>query len=410
MANRVAITGCGAVCALGNSVPEITEALRAGRSGVRLVAADPVSAPVAGGFPLLESAYVDLSTSDKALFDPVTRYAMHAAREALEQCGLLQDHSLRQRAAVYIGTALGGAHSTEEAHRDVWYHGTRPKPLTVLSAMANAPAAHLSIRFGLMGPSLTYSIACASSAVAIGEAFRAIRDGRVDCALAGGAEACMTPVIVRSWQSMRILANVDSRSPAEACKPFSRELSGLVLGEGAAMLVLERLHGATARGATVLCELLGYGCTSDASHICIPSSAGESSAILAALDDACLAKSEIDYISAHGTGTRLGDITETQAIRQVFGDHASSLAVSSTKSAHGHLLGAAGALELVATIAAVRARFLPATLHLRHPDPECDLDYVPNEPRSDVRVDTFMSNSFAFGGTNAVLVGRFNAC
>jgi 3-oxoacyl-[acyl-carrier-protein] synthase II len=406
MANRVAVTGFGAVCALGNSVPELSDALRAGRSGIRLVAADPVSAPVAGGFPLLESAYVDLSPSDKALFDPVTRYAMHAAREALEQCGLLQDESLRQRTAVYLGTAMGGAHSTEEAHRDVWYHGTRPKPLTVLSAMANAPAAHLSIRFGLRGPSLTYSIACASSAVAIGEAFRAIREGRVDCAIAGGTEACMTPVVIRAWQAMRILANVDSRSPAEACKPFSRERTGLVLGEGAAILVLERLHGALARGAPVLCELLGYGCTSDASHICIPSSDGQASAMVAALDDACLAKGEIGYISAHGTGTRLGDITETQAIRQVFEDRASCIPVSSTKSAHGHLLGAAGALELVATIAAVRARFLPATLHLRERDPECDLDYVPNEPRGDVRIDTFMSNSFAFGGTNAVLIGR----
>src|SRR5690349_9788260 len=203
MVNRVAITGFGAVCALGNSVSEITEALRAGKSGVRLIAADPVSAPVAGGFPLLESAYVDLSASDRALFDPVTRYAMHAAREALEQCGLLSDHSLRERTAVYLGTAMGGAHSTEEAHRDVWYHGTRPKPLTVLSAMPNAPAAHLSIRFGMRGPSLTYSVACASSAIAISEAFRAVREGRVECALAGGAEACMTPVIVRAWQAMR---------------------------------------------------------------------------------------------------------------------------------------------------------------------------------------------------------------
>jgi 3-oxoacyl-(acyl-carrier-protein) synthase len=404
MANRVAVTGLGAVCALGNSVPELTEALRAGRSGVRLIAADPVSAPVAGGFPLLESAYVDLSASDRALFDPVTRYAMHAAREALEQCGLLTDHSLRERTAVYLGTAMGGAHSTEEAHRDVWYHGTRPKPLTVLTAMPNAPAAHLSIRFGMRGPSLTYSIACASSAVAIGEAFRAVRDGRVDCAIAGGAEACMTPVAVRAWQSMRILAQVDTRAPAEACRPFSRDRSGLVLGEGSAMIVLERLHGAMARGAPVLCELLGFGCTSDASHICIPSSVGQSEAMLAALNDACLAKGEIGYISAHGTGTRLGDIAETQSIRQVFGDHASTLPVSSTKSAHGHLLGAAGALEFVATIAALRARFLPATLNFREPDPECDLDYVPNEPRGDARIATFMSNSFAFGGSNAVLI------
>ncbi len=170
------------------------------------------------------------------------------------------------------------------------------------------------------------------------------------------------------------------------------------------MLVLERLHGAVARGAPVLCELLGFGCTSDATHICIPSSKGQSAAILAALNDACLAKGEIGYISAHGTGTRLGDIAETQSIRQVFGEQASTLPISSTKSAHGHLLGAAGALEFVATIAALRARFLPATLNLREPDPECDLDYVPNEPRSDVRIGTFMSNSFAFGGSNAVLI------
>jgi 3-oxoacyl-[acyl-carrier-protein] synthase II len=216
----------------------------------------------------------------------------------------------------------------------------------------------------------------------------------------------MTPVMVRAWQSMRILANVDSRAPAEACKPFSRDRSGLVLGEGAAILVLERLHGALARGAPVLCELLGFGCSSDAAHICIPSSEGQSAAMLAALNDACLAKGEVGYISAHGTGTRIGDIAETRAIREVFGDHASTLAVSSTKSAHGHLLGAAGALELVATIAALRARFLPATLHLREPDPECDLDYVPNEPRVDVRVATFMSNSFAFGGSNAVLIAQ----
>ena len=213
----------------------------------------------------------------------------------------------------------------------------------------------------------------------------------------------MAPVVVRAWQSMRILANVDSRSPQEACKPFALDRTGIVLGEGAAMLVLERLHGAMARGAPVLCELLGFGCTSDASHICIPSSAGQSAAMRAALNDACLGNSAIGYVSAHGTGTRLGDMTETQALHHVFGDSAPP--VSSTKSAHGHLLGAAGALELVATIAALRARFLPATLHLRERDPECDLDYVPNEARTDVRVDTFMSNSFAFGGSNAVLIG-----
>ncbi|MEJ1966618.1 MAG: beta-ketoacyl-[acyl-carrier-protein] synthase family protein [Gammaproteobacteria bacterium] len=404
MVNRVAVTGYGAVCALGNCVSELTESLRSARSGVRLIAADPASPPAAGGFPLLESAYAELSASDRALFDPVTRYAMHAAREALEQSGLLNEPLLRERAAVYVGTAMGGANAAEEAHRDVWYHGAPPKPLAVLCAMSNAPAAHLSIRYGLKGPNLTYSVACASSAIAIGEAFRAIREGRIECALVGGTEACITPVVVRAWQTMRILASVDSRAPGETCRPFSRNRSGLVLGEGAAMVVLERLHGAVARGAPVLCELLGFGSAADASHICIPSSEGQSAAIVAALNDACLAATEVSYISAHGTGTRVGDIAETRAIRQSFGDHASVLPISSTKSAHGHLLGAAGALEFVATLAALRGGFLPATLNLRDPDPECDLDYVPNEPRSVAGMGTFLSNSFAFGGSNAVLI------
>ena len=405
MPNRVAVTGYGAVCALGNCVSELTEALRTGRSGVRLIASEPTYPPAAAGFPLFDSAQDD-GTSDRLLFDPVTRYALLAAREALEQSGLLTETSLRDRSAIYVGTAMGGARAAEDAHRDVWYHGTPPKPIAVLSAMSNAPAAHLSIRYGLKGPNVTYSVACASSAIAIGEAFRAVREGRVDCALVGGAEACITPVVVRAWQSMRILASVDTRTPGETCRPFARNRSGLVLGEGAAMLVLERLHGAVARGAPVLCELLGYGCTADATHICIPSSAGQSAAIVTALNDACLAPTEIGYISAHGTGTRVGDLAETRAIRQTFADHASALAVSSTKSAHGHLLGAAGALEFVASLAAIRAGFLPATLNLRDPDPECDLDYVPNEPRNAGRVSTFMSNSFAFGGSNAVLIAR----
>jgi 3-oxoacyl-[acyl-carrier-protein] synthase II len=406
MKHRVVVTGCGAVSALGNSVADMTEALRAGKSGVRLVAADPTCPPVAAGCPLLERAYADLCASERALFDPVTRYAMHAAQEALAQSGVLHDHARAQRAAVYLGTALGGAHTTEEAHRDIWYHGTSPKPLAVLCAMSNAPAAHLAIRFGLRGPNLTYSVACASSAIAIGEAFNAVRDGRLECALAGGSEACITSVVLRAWQAMRILASVDTRASSEACKPFARNRSGLVLGEGAAMLVIEKLDAALERGAPVLCELLGFGSAADASHICIPSAEGQATAIAAALQDAKLRAEEIGYINAHGTGTRVGDIAETRAIRQAFGDHASLLATSSTKSAHGHLLGAAGALEFVATIAALRAGFLPATLNLRDRDPECDLDYVPLEPRAGVRIQTFMSNSFAFGGSNAVLVAR----
>jgi 3-oxoacyl-[acyl-carrier-protein] synthase II len=404
MTHRVAVTGCGVVCALGNSLSEFAAALRAGRSGVRLIASDPSGPPCVAACPTMEGAYSDLCATERALFDPVTRYAMHAAQEALEQSGLLSEQTLCRSAGVYVGTALGGMYTIDEAYRDIWYHGTPPKPLAIVCAMANAPAAHLSIRYGLKGPNLTFAVACASSALAIGEAFTAIRAGRIDCALVGGAEASVTSGVLRAWQSMRVLATVDRSVPSEACRPFSRDRSGIVLGEGAAMLVLERLETALHRGAPVLCELLGFGASSDGSHICIPAVDGQAAAIMAALHDAELAAPDIDYVNAHGTATRAGDITETRAIRQAFGDHARTLAISSTKSVHGHLLGAAGALEFAAGLVALGEGFLPATLHLREPDADCDLDYVPNQPRLGVRIRNFMSNSFAFGGSNAVLV------
>jgi 3-oxoacyl-[acyl-carrier-protein] synthase II len=299
---------------------------------------------------------------------------------------------------------MGGMYTIEEAYRDIWYHGAPPKPLAIVCAMANAPAAHLSIRFGLKGPNITFAAACASSALAIGEAFNALRAGRIDCALVGGAEACVTSGVLRAWHAMRILASVDRSAPGEACRPFSRDRSGIVLGEGAAMLVLERLESAHERGAEVLCELEGFGVSSDASHVCMPAVDGQVSAIVSALRDADLAPRDIDYINAHGTATRVGDITETRAVHQVFGEHAHSVAISSTKSVHGHLLGAAGALEFIAALVALREGFLPATMHLHLPDTDCDLDYVPNQPREGVRIGHFMSHSFAFGGSNAVLI------
>jgi 3-oxoacyl-[acyl-carrier-protein] synthase II len=403
MKHRVVVTGCGVVCALGNCVPEFAAALRTGRSGVRLVAADPTGPPAVAATPHL-GPITELSAPERALFDPVSRYAVHAATEALEQSGVLHESAVRTSAGVYVGTAMGGMYTIEEAYRDIWYHGTAPKPLAIVCAMANAPAAHLSIRFGLKGPNITVAAACASSALAIGEAFNALRDGRIDCALAGGAEACVTSGVLRAWQAMRVLAAVDRGAPGEACRPFSRDRSGIVLGEGAGMLVLERLESAQQRGAEVLCEILGFGVSSDASHMCIPAVEGQIAAMAAALTDADLAPHDIDYVNAHGTATRGGDITETRAVHAVFGQHARAVALSSTKSVHGHLLGAAGALEFIAAVIALREGFLPATMHLHVPDEECDLDYVANQPREGVRIDHFMSNSFAFGGSNAVLI------
>ncbi len=404
MTHRVAVTGCGVVCALGNSFAELSTALRAGQSGVRPVSSSAVGRAGVAACPLIEEADAELSATERALFDPVTRHAMRAAQEAIGQSGLLSEPALCRTAAVYMGTALGGVCSIEDAYRDIWYHGAPPKPLTIICSMANAPAAHLSIRFGIKGPNLTYSASCASSAIAIGEAFHAIRAGQLTCAVVGGTEACVTTGVVRSWQAMRVLASVDRRAPSETCRPFSRDRTGIVLGEGAAIFVLERMDSATRRGAPVLCELLGFAANADASHVCIPAIEGQAAAMCEALADAQLAPADIDYLNAHGTATRAGDITETRAIRQAFGGHADAVAVSSTKAVHGHLLGAAGALELAVCIAALRDEFVPATMHLREPDGDCDLDFVPNRPRLQVQLQRVMSNSFAFGGSNAVLI------
>lgn len=407
MTHRVAITGCGVICALGNGFAELSESLQAGRSGVRLASSEAGARARVAACPLAEDEEETLSATERALFDPVTRYAMHAAHEALDQSGLSREPGLCRSAAVYLGTAMGGAFSIEDAYRDIWYHGAQPKPLTIVTSMANAPASHLSIRYGLMGPNFTYSVACASSAIAIGEAFHAIRSGRLKCAIAGGAEACLTNGSMRSWHSMRLLATVDRNAPSESCRPFSRDRTGVVLGEGAAMLVLERMDLARERGATVLCELLGFAANADATHVCIPAAEGQANAMRLAIDDAQLTASDIDYLNAHGTATRSGDITETRAIRQAFAGHAEALCISSTKAVHGHLLGASGALELAVCIAAIRDSFLPATMHLREPDGDCDLDFIPNQPRAGVEVRRAMSTSFAFGGSNAALiVGR----
>jgi len=404
MTHRVAVTGCGVVCGIGNSFAQLTQALRTGKSGVRFAAAAAGRRVTVAACPLLESTDFGLSTTERALFDPVTRYAMLAAQQALEQSGLAEEPERCRTAALYMGTALGGVHSMEDAYQDIWYHGAPPKPLTIVCSMSNAPAAHVAIRYGIQWPNITYAVACASSAIAVGEAFHAIRAGRVSCAVAGGAEASVTTGVVRSWQAMRVLATADIRAPEETCRPFSRDRTGIVLGEGAAVLVLERLDDAVRRGAPILCEILGFAANADATHVCIPALEGQAMAMAGALADAHLAPEDIDYLNAHGTATRAGDITETRAIRQAFGTHADALAVSSTKSVHGHLLGAAGAVELAVCIAALRERFLPATMHLRERDAECDLDFVANAPRADVEIRRVMSNSFAFGGSNAVLV------
>jgi 3-oxoacyl-[acyl-carrier-protein] synthase II len=270
--------------------------------------------------------------------------------------------------------------------------------------MNNAAAAHIAIDFGCHGQSITYSTACSSSAIAIGEAARAIRSGAADIAIAGGTEALLTYGTIAAWQALRTLAIPDPANPQTACRPFSADRTGLVLAEGAGFVILEEEAHARARGARIRARLSGYGARTDAAHLTKPDPAGQSAAMRAALADAGLAPHDIGYINAHGTATLAGDVTETEAIKRVFGAHAARMPVSSTKSMHGHIMGATGAVEFIATLLAMEHGFLPPTINLNVPDPACDLDYVPNRARSGVRIAHAMSNSFAFGGSNAVLI------
>jgi 3-oxoacyl-[acyl-carrier-protein] synthase II len=272
--------------------------------------------------------------------------------------------------------------------------------------MANAAAAAISMRYGLHGPSNTYSVACASSAVAIGEAFRAIRNGYLDAAIVVGAEAMLNPGALMAWNALRVMAKPDPVDPTRSCRPFSLDRSGSVLGEGAASLVLESETRAVKRGAGVLAEMAGYGCSSDAQHLTAPSMEGQAHAMQDALDEAKLSSERVGYLNAHGTATKTGDVVETQAIHKVFGPHVRDLAVSSTKAVHGHLIGAGGALEFALSIMAMNSGSLPPTAHLDVPDPQCDLDFVPLKARHGCDIDVVMSNSFAFGGSNVSLLAR----
>jgi len=275
----------------------------------------------------------------------------------------------------------------------------------VVLGMNNAAAAHVSMKHGLRGPMLNISTACSSSAAAIGEAYRLIRNGDADVMIAGGSEALITPGNLAAWDAMRALAHADAADPSRSCKPFSADRTGLVLGEGGAALVLESAERAERRGARVYAELAGYGNASDAVNISRPDAGGQVRAMRLALDDAELDVAEVGYLNAHGTATQVGDLVETNAIKETFGCHAKTLRVSSTKALHGHLLGGAGALEMVVAIMALARNVVPPTAHLDRPDAACDLDYVPNEARS-APLDVVMSNSFGFGGMNSVLVAR----
>lgn len=398
---RVAITGLGVVSAVGNSVREFFDSLVAGRSGVRRLPFSPELVGAMADF----SPDAHFTKMQQVSLDRFAQFAIVATEQAVRDAGLDAAALGNSRVGVYFGSGIGGAQTIEGSYRSYLDPASqRVSPLSVVLTMPNAAAAHISLKYAIRGPSMTYSVACASAAVAIGEAFRAIRDGYIDIAIAGGSEALLVPGIVAGWNAMRVLAPADPEHPERSCRPFSLNRSGLVLGEGAGALVLEASTHAAERLHRPTTEVAGYGITSDAFHITKPSLDGQAAAMRAALEDAALSPEAIGYINAHGTATRVGDVIETQAIERVFGDGARRIAVSSTKALHGHLLGGAGAVEFIATVMALRNRTLPPTNHLSEPDPECRLDYVPNVARRVDSIEAAMSNSFAFGGTNAVLI------
>ncbi|MEO7742785.1 MAG: beta-ketoacyl-[acyl-carrier-protein] synthase family protein [Usitatibacter sp.] len=404
----MAVTGLGVVSPLGNGAEAFFAALAAGRSGVRRIEADfaaRLNCRVAA--PVTIDAAAHFPPQKLRMLDRVSQLALVAAAEAIAHSEGALAGLAPHRAGVFVGTGLGGSQTTDQGYMTLYGEKSdRLKPMSVLMAMANAPAAWIGIEHGLTGPNLTFSTACSSSAVAIGEAAKRIARGEADVMIAAGAEAPLTFGTMKAWDALKTMATEDARGPSAACRPFSRDRSGLVLGEGAAVVVLESRERADARGARVLAEVGGYGLCTDASHITRPSVEGQARAMRLALEDAAISPGDVGYINAHGTGTQVNDAVETAAIRQVFGDRADATPVSSTKSMHAHLLGAAGALEFVAAVMAMRAGILPPTMHLDNPDPECDLDYVPLAARRVGLLGAVMSSSFAFGGTNAVLVAR----
>lgn len=398
---RVAITGMGLICTLGHNLAATWSALRAGRSGIApITAVDTTQLRFQNGAEVRDYDPTQHFNANQADFlDRFAQFAVIAAREAVRDAGLTLSPDQRAAAAVVTGSCVGGQCTQDEGFVGLYQNGSpRVHPLTIPRTMSNAGASQIALEFGLQGPVFSVSTACSSANHALGLAMHMVRGGQVEVALAGGCEAPFSMGFLKAWEAMRVIA-------PDTCRPFSRDRKGMVLGEGAAMLVLEPLEAARARGARIYAELAGFGMSSDAHHITQPSVEGPARAMRAALADAGLHPGQVGYINAHGTGTPANDPTETRAIRAVFGEHAARLAVSSTKSMHGHALGAAGALEAVATVMALREGMLPPTANFTAPDPECDLDVVPNQARA-VEVEAALSNSFAFGGLNAVLAFR----
>jgi 3-oxoacyl-[acyl-carrier-protein] synthase II len=409
--HRVVVTGIGAITPIGSGPAGLFEGIKSGRSGVdRIARFDPepfgsrIAAEVRDFDPL---AYLDAKRARR--LDRFAQFSVAAARQAVEDAALHLEDEDRDRCGVFVGAALGGGAFAEEQHAIFLREGLRRiRPTLALAVFSGSASCNIAIEHGLTGPTSANSDSCSSGAIAIGSAYRWIKTGEADVMLAGGVECPISPLIFGSFDLIRAMSTRND-DPARACRPFDRERDGFVMGEGAAMLVLEELGRAVRRNAPIYGEILGFGSTNDAYHMTAPLPSGQQAgrAMRLALQEADLQPEQIGYVNAHGSSTPLNDGTETKAIKAVLGDHAYHIPVSGTKAMHGHALGASGAIEAAICMLAFRHGYLPPTLNLESPDPECDLDYVPHTGR-EAQVDYILSNSFGFGGINAALVfGRY---
>lgn len=399
--HRVVITGQGAINALGHSAVETCHAMAEGRCGIGPIHVRDVDRLMIkiGGQVKDYEAETLFNRQQIALYDRFTQFTLIAAKEAISQSGLSFSGELAAQSGVVLGTAGGGVNTWDENYRSVYEDGkNRVHPFVVPKLMNNAAASHVSMEYNLKGPSFTVATACASSNHAMGQAFNLVRSGMSKAMITGGSEAMLSFGGVKAWEGLRVLSK-------DACRPFSANRNGMVQGEGAAVFVFEEYEHARARGAEILAEVIGFAMTSDASDIVMPSKQGAARAISGAIQDAKVPLADIGYVNAHGTGTTANDKTECAAVADVFGTHADTLMISSTKSMHGHLIGGTGAVELLACVMALKDGIIAPTIGYEEADPECALDVVPNQAR-EAKVDVVLSNAFAFGGLNAVLALR----
>ncbi|KTD62257.1 beta-ketoacyl-[acyl-carrier-protein] synthase family protein [Legionella spiritensis] len=403
MKKRVVITGMEIVSSIGCSLEAFWQAAVAGQCGIKHIEnydATPYPTRIAG--EIRDFSLDHLPEFNKSRRYPrATQYALYCCHHAIERSGLEPADLLH--GGTFIGTSLGGTPELESAYKSFFLESWKKIPaLSVIRGMPNSVANHIAIAFGLRGPNSTVSNACVSSAEAIGNAYQQIAQGRLSVAVCGGTESLLWESLMAAWCKLRVMST-NNEQPEQSCRPFDKNRDGMVMADGAAILILEELQHARARGANILAEIVGFGASCDAYHVTAPSSQGQIQAVNTALDDARLGTGDIQYINAHGTGTVLNDIIETETIKTVFGKRAYEIPVTAQKAMTGHAIGAAGAMEIVATILSLKNDILLPTINLHNPDPACDLDYIANHARKQ-RVDIALSQHFAFGGANAVML------